>query len=85
MQDTPRVYLIRHGETALNAAGKTRGWTNVPLDEHGVAEAHDMAEMLDGTGWLAIYASDLERAAETARIVAGPDAGAIQYTRDLRP
>ncbi len=65
----PFLYL-RHGETAWNAQGLAQGRTDVPLNARGLAQAEEAAETLAGLGVDAIVASPLERAAETARIVA---------------
>ena len=43
---TTRVYLARHGRTALNAEGRLRGLSDPPLDEVGVAESARLAEVL---------------------------------------
>jgi broad specificity phosphatase PhoE len=41
-----RVYLARHGRTALNAEGRLRGLSDPPLDEVGIAEVARLAEVL---------------------------------------
>jgi broad specificity phosphatase PhoE len=41
-----RVYLARHGRTALNAEGRLRGLSDPPLDEVGLAEAARLADVL---------------------------------------
>ena len=65
----PFLYL-RHGETAWNAEGRAQGRSDIPLNDRGLAQAAEAAATLDGLGVDAIVASPLERAAETARIVA---------------
>jgi len=62
-------YVVRHGETELNAGNKFRGWTDVPLDENGIKQAKDAAEFLKGKGIRMVYCSDLVRAKETAEII----------------
>ena len=65
-----RVVLLRHGVTDWNDDGRFQGQTDVPLNDTGRAQAAAAAEVLSGFGVSRIFASDLGRAAETARIVA---------------
>jgi broad specificity phosphatase PhoE len=60
------VHVIRHGRTALNAAGRFRGLADPPLDEAGLAEVSATAAGLRGrsVGWIAT--SRLLRARQTA-------------------
>lgn len=76
------VYLVRHGQTALNAEGRLRGLANPPLDEVGIAEARAVAEALVGTGASRVVSSPLERAAHTARIIA--EAAGVEQSVDER-
>ncbi len=64
------LYLVRHGETAWNAARRIQGRTDIPLNETGRAQAREAGELLARRSWDAVYASPLDRAAETARIIA---------------
>jgi probable phosphoglycerate mutase len=64
------IYLARHGETDWNRAGRWQGWTDVPLNETGEAQALSLAESLRGCEIARIVASDLSRARRTAEIVA---------------
>lgn len=71
MTDQPQhLFLIRHGQTALNAEGRLRGLANPPLDEVGRAEAEATAIALTGRGIDIVYCSPLERAFRTAQIIA---------------
>lgn len=65
-----KVYLIRHGEVAWNAANAYVGSTDIPLNETGRAQAALLAKRLERDDISAIYASDLSRARETAEIAA---------------
>ena len=62
------IFLVRHGETAENRARVVQ-LPEVPLSARGRAQASSLAERLAGTRVARILASDLERAAMTARIV----------------
>ncbi|MDN4598039.1 histidine phosphatase family protein [Leifsonia virtsii] len=71
MNNGPRhLFLVRHGQTALNAEGRLRGLANPPLDETGIAEAHAVAEALAPRGIEEVRSSPLDRAVTTARIIA---------------
>jgi len=67
---TTRIYLARHGQTPLNAAGVLRGRLDPPLDEVGRQEAQWLANALGGRGIAVIVASPLRRAVDTAAAVA---------------
>lgn len=69
LPEIPFLYL-RHGETAWNAEGLAQGRSDIPLNARGLAQAEEAAHALASLGVQAIVASPLERAAETARVVA---------------
>lgn len=64
-----RLYLIRHGETALNAKGCYYGRTDAVLSEKGISQARYLKEILKGVSFDYIVASPLVRAYNTAQIV----------------
>ncbi|MEX2599892.1 MAG: histidine phosphatase family protein [Dehalococcoidia bacterium] len=64
-----RWYLVRHGETDWNAQQRIQGHTDVPLNETGRAEAARTGARLANIPFAAVYASDLVRTQETARII----------------
>ena len=64
------VYLVRHGETAWNRAGRWQGHTDVGLNEAGRLQAQDLARAFAARGICQAHSSDLARARETAEIVA---------------
>jgi broad specificity phosphatase PhoE len=67
-----RVFLVRHGATVLTEEDRFAGSINVPLAEIGREQARRLAARLAGERLVAVYASDLDRAVETAAIVAEP-------------
>lgn len=86
------LLLVRHGETIYNAESRYQGQQDIPLSETGRAQARRLGERLARV-WslprpplpgppIAVYASDLGRAAETAALVA-PDLPARSLA-DLR-
>ncbi|QTD44856.1 histidine phosphatase family protein [Ottowia testudinis] len=71
MQAT-RILAIRHGETAWNVDGRLQGHLDIPLSDHGRQQASRLAQALAAQADIdVIVSSDLARAHETARTVAG--------------
>lgn len=64
-------YVFRHGETDWNAEGRFQGHIDIPLNDRGREQARGLISRLAPYGLQAILSSDLSRAHETARIVAG--------------
>lgn len=73
-------YGLRHGATDWNRAGRFQGRTDNPLNEDGLRQAHEAADLLRGIGISRIVASPLVRAAKTAEIIA--DAISVPLTID---
>ena len=69
MQAT-RIIAIRHGETAWNVDTRIQGQLDISLNETGQWQADRAAQALAGEPVHAIYASDLQRAWETAHAIA---------------
>jgi broad specificity phosphatase PhoE len=70
-----KLFLIRHGATSGNKGQNKRGelmrgQSRIELDANGRAEAQRAGARLKGKGIEKIYASDLPRTRETARIIA---------------
>jgi probable phosphoglycerate mutase len=63
-----RILLVRHGESIWNADGRWQGQADPPLSERGRHQAALAARVIGSID--AIVASDLERAADTAAIMA---------------
>lgn len=61
--------MARHGQTAYNAVGRFQGTLEVPLDTVGVAQAHALAEVAQGHGYVELWCSPLRRARQTADVV----------------
>ena len=68
---THELVLARHAESTWNAERRWQGQLDPPLSERGREQAHALGRELAGEGVRAIVASDLVRARETARLVAG--------------
>lgn len=65
-----RLYIVRHGTTALNEPNRYRGRRDIPLDAVGYRDAVDAAHRLSRTGLAAVYTGPLRRTVDTARIIA---------------
>ena len=66
------IYLLRHGETEWNRAGRVQGHLDSPLTPRGEAQAQAVGAALDeltDRGDVAIVASPLGRTLATARII----------------
>jgi probable phosphoglycerate mutase len=76
------LYLVRHGETDHNAAGRAMGQMDVPLNARGLDQARQTAEFLRRYPIERILSSDLGRAVGTAQPLA--DALGISVEPDAR-
>lgn len=76
------VYLVRHGQTALNAEARLRGLSDPPLDDLGLAEADRLGAALAQTKPALVISSPLQRAIMTAEAIAR--AAGVQSIRDQR-
>ncbi len=77
-----RIIIWRHGRTEWNHTGRVQGQADIPLDEHGRAQAAAAARVLAKLPPSAIFASDLSRAMETAQYLA--DLTGLGITTDKR-
>ena len=67
------LILVRHGESEWNRAGRIQGQVNSPLTDLGISQAIAISDYLSGiflNQELEIYSSPLERAIQTAEIIA---------------
>lgn len=64
-----RITLVRHGETDSNRNKKYLGWTDVELNEKGIAEAEMVRDKLRDTKFDFVISSPLKRAKATAKII----------------
>ncbi len=71
------IYIVRHGESESNVAGglPTSHWGKSggsPLTANGIKQAEALAEKLAHISCDSIYSSGLDRAKDTAEIIAKP-------------
>ena len=67
------LILVRHGESEWNRAGRIQGQVNTPLTDLGINQAKAIRDYLSGillNQELEIYTSPLDRAIQTAEIIA---------------
>ncbi len=78
-----RVLLVRHGQSEWNAVGRWQGQADPPLSEVGRKQARSAASSIGAVD--AVFASDLQRATETAAIIADElGVGPVVVDPDLR-
>ncbi len=78
------IYLVRHGETVDNARQIMQGQTQGCLNDKGREQARQVAERLADEPIDAVIASDLQRAVQTAEIIAEPHQLPVVTTPLLR-
>jgi len=79
-----RLLLVRHAATDWTAQGRFQGQTDIPLSPHGRRQATALAQRLMAETLHMLYASDLQRAWETARAIAAPHALPVHAEPRLR-
>ena len=65
-----KLILVRHGETEWNKKLKFQGNKDIPLNQVGKKQANKLAARLANEKIDAIYSSDLDRAHQTAQMIA---------------
>ena len=64
----PRVFLVRHGETAWTLTGQHTSSTDIPLTEKGRSVAAGLAPVLTKIDFALVLTSPLKRARETCEL-----------------
>ncbi|MFZ2625795.1 MAG: histidine phosphatase family protein [Propionibacterium sp.] len=77
------LLLVRHGRTALNAAGQLRGRLDPPLDEIGVVQVAALAHALAPYRPALVVSSPLTRALQTAAPIARVSGVEVLVDEDL--
>lgn len=78
------LYLVRHGETVDNARQVMQGQVQGELNATGIDQAEQLAERMANEHIDAFVASDLQRAIDTASILARPHGKEVVTTPLLR-
>lgn len=79
-----RWILVRHAQSTSNAAGTLAGHLDVPLSLRGWQEALGLASVLRSERIGRVVSSDLQRAADTARVALSGRALGLRTTPALR-
>jgi probable phosphoglycerate mutase len=79
-----RVLLVRHGATTSTADDRFAGSSNVQLSDAGRQQATQLAARLSKMRIDVCYCSDMQRAIDTASIIAAPHRLTPTPIRDLR-
>ena len=79
-----KLLLTRHGETEWNLIRRYQGQSDVPLNQTGIRQAEQLAKRLSTEKIDAIYASDLCRAVDTARMIINMQELAPAFQKDPR-
>jgi len=83
-QSHTRIFLVRHGATVLTVEDRFAGSIEVELSDEGRQQASRLAVRLREEKIAAVYASNMGRTMETARILAEPHGLAVQERPGLR-
>ncbi len=84
MKNFATFYLVRHGQTDMNVAGRLQGQTNSLLTEKGKEQAKQLALEFKNIPFDAVFSSDLTRAKDTADIIAAEHNLFTRTTKLLR-
>lgn len=79
-----QLFIVRHGETTWNGAGRIQGSLDSPLTPRGLAQAAATGARLAPERIGALYSSDLGRAQQTAREIAAATALPVRLDERLR-
>jgi len=77
------VLLVRHGQTKSNITGYFMGWSNEDISDLGYAQVRSLSSRLAKFPVATIYTSPLQRAMNTARILAEPHKLELNVLDDL--
>lgn len=75
--ELPRVYLVRHGETAWSLSGQATGRTDIPLTHQGEREAQALSARLQGLKFPRVLTSPLQRARRTCELAGFGDCAQV--------
>lgn len=78
------IYIVRHGETAENAAHVWQGQLDTELSPAGLRQAAAVARRLKDAPFSAVYSSDLKRARATAEAIAREHGLCVRLVPGLR-
>ena len=74
----PRIYLVRHGQTAWSLSAQHTGRTDIPLTEQGEQDARRLGERLRAVKFSRVFTSPLQRARRTSELAGFGEIAEIQ-------
>jgi 2,3-bisphosphoglycerate-dependent phosphoglycerate mutase len=78
------ILIARHGESDWNRERRWQGYADRPLTDRGREQARALAARLAHIELDAVYSSDLQRARDTAAVVAENQGLEVQAVPELR-
>jgi broad specificity phosphatase PhoE len=79
-----RLFLLRHAQSAWNRERRYQGWTDSALTDLGRSQAEAAGKALAAEPLVAVYASTLTRARDTAAAIAAPHGLPVHEDADFR-
>lgn len=79
-----RLYLVRHAQTAWNAAERAQGHTDIELDDVGKEQCTCLATAFRNIDVAEVISSDLERSAACGRTIAQATGACLILDKRLR-
>jgi probable phosphoglycerate mutase len=79
-----RLYIVRHAQTAWNAAERAQGHTDIGLDEVGESQCACLADAFQKIAISRVISSDLERSAACGRTIAQTTGACLVLDKRLR-
>jgi broad specificity phosphatase PhoE len=73
----PKLYLVRHGDTAWTDSHRHTGRTDVPLNDEGEKHARRLRGALPRVSFAHVFTSPLQRAAKTCALAGFGDVAGI--------
>jgi probable phosphoglycerate mutase len=68
LSELPKLYLVRHGDTAWTDSHQHTGRTDMPLNERGEKHARQLGRELRGVSFARVFTSPLQRAVRTSEL-----------------
>ena len=79
-----RLFLLRHAQSVWNRERRYQGWTDSALTDLGRSQAEAAGKALAAEPLVAVYASTLTRARDTAAAIAAPHGLPVHEDADFR-
>jgi probable phosphoglycerate mutase len=73
----PKLFLVRHGDTAWTDSRRHTGRSDIPLNERGEENARQLVETLPPVSFRRVFTSPLKRAARTCALAGFADVAEI--------